>query len=160
MAFVFVVLLSLYRIEDEIENIHNVKITSEFENAGYFNAIVDKMVEIDKNVDQFIVVVNDLKLMTEDAYENKEIISEIMKVTEYLRAHYAIQVTENQRNFTEQISKHVKKIDQLKAYVDIKTKELDTLKKLFNDQKLCIDFYEKLIENITHKVYIIMFNIY
>lgn len=153
------VLLSLYRIEDEIENIHNVKITSELENAGYFNAIVDKMIEIDKHVDQFIVVVNDLKLMAEDAYENKEIISEIMEVSEYLRAQYAIQVTENQRNFNEQISKHVREIDRLKAYADIKIKEVDTLEKRFNDQKLCIDFYEKLIENITHKVYIIMFYI-
>ncbi|XP_050056754.1 uncharacterized protein LOC114122768 [Aphis gossypii] len=126
-------------IQDEIEN-------------GYFNAIVDKMVKIDKHVDQFIAVVNDLKLVIEDSYENKEIISEIMEVSEYLRAQYAIQVTENQRNFTEQISKHVRKIDQLKAFADIKIKEVNTLEKRFDDQKLCIDFYEKLIENITHKV--------
>jgi len=142
-----VVSLSLYRIQDEIEN-------------GYFNAIVDKMVNIDKHVDQFIAVINDLKLVIEDSYENKEIISEIMEVSEYLRAQYALQITENQRNFTEQISKYVRKIDQLKAFADIKIKEVDTLEKRFNDQKLCIDFYEKLIENITHKVYIIMFNIY
>ncbi|CAH1726386.1 unnamed protein product [Aphis gossypii] len=126
-------------IQDEIEN-------------GYFNAIVDKMVKIDKHVDQFIAVVNDLKLVIEDSYENKEIISEIMEVSEYLRAQYAIQVTENQRNFTEQISKHVRKIDQLKAFADIKIKEVNTLEKRFDDQKLCIDFYEKLIENITHKL--------
>jgi len=155
-----VVLLSLYRIQDEIENIHNVKIISEFENASYFNAIVDKMVEIDKHVDQFIVVVNDLKLMIEDAYENKKIISEIMEVSEYLRTQYTIQVTENQSNFTEQISKHVREINRLKAYANIKINEVNTLEKRFNDQKLCIGFYEKLIENITCKVYIIMFYIY
>jgi len=137
-----------------MENMHDVKITNELESAGYFNAIVDKMIEIDNHIDQFIAEVDDLKLAVEDAYENKKTITEIMEVSEYLRDQYVMQVTENQRHFTEQINKHVSEIDRLKAYADIKVKEVDTLKKRANNQKLSIDSYEKSMEIITHKVII------
>jgi hypothetical protein len=150
----------LYRIQNEIENMHDVKITNELESAGYFNAIVDKMLEIDNHIDQFIAEVDDLKLAVEDAYENKKTITEIMEVSEYLRDQYVMQVTENQRNFTEQINKHVSEIDRLKAYADIKVKEVDTLKKRANNQKLSIDSYEKSMEIITHKVIIFCFFIF
>lgn len=137
-----------------MENMHDVRITNELESAGYFNAIVDKMIEIDNHIDQFIAEVDDLKLAVEDAYENKKTITEIMEVSEYLRDQYVMQVTENQRHFTEQINKHVSEIDRLKAYADIKVKEVDTLKKRANNQKLSIDSYEKSMEIITHKVII------
>jgi len=133
------------------------KITKELDNATYFKAIVDKMAEIHRHIDQFTVVVEGLKLTLEDACENKETITEIMEVSEYLRAHYAIQVTENQRNFTEQINKHDSEINQLKAYADIKIKEVDTLKKRARDQKLHIDSYEKSMQCITDKVLIVLY---
>ncbi|XP_026820098.1 uncharacterized protein LOC113558736 [Rhopalosiphum maidis] len=140
------------KIQNKMENMQDIKITNELESAGYFNAIVDKMVEIDNHIEQFIVEVDDLKLAVEDAYENKKTITEIMEVSEYLRAQYVMQVTENQRNFTEQINKHVSEIDRLKAYANIKVKEIDTLKKRANIQKLSIDSYEKSMEIITHKL--------
>lgn len=135
---------------------HDGNITKKLDNAAYFKAIVDKMAEIHGHIDQFRVVVEGLKLMLKDACENGETITEIMEVSEYLRAHYAIQVTENQRNFTEQINKQESEINQLKAYSDIKTKEVDTLKKRDRDQKLHIDSYEKSMKCITDKVLIIL----
>jgi len=143
-----------------MEIMHDRKITKELENAAYFKAIVDKMIEIHSHIDRFTEVVNGLKLTLEDACENKETISEIMEVSEYLRSHCFMQVTEDQRNFTEQINKHATEIDQLKTFADIKTKEVDMLKERINEQKLSIDSYEKSMKFITDKVYNIVFHIY
>lgn len=128
------------------------KMTKELDNAAYFKAVVDKMAEIHSHIDQFTVAVKGMKLSLEDSCENKETITEIMDVSEHLRAHYAMQVTESQRNFTEQIKRHKAEIEQLKAYADIKIKEVDTLEKRVNDQKLYIDSYKKSMKCINDKV--------
>jgi len=143
-----------------METMHDLKLTKELENATSFKAIIDKIMDIHSHIDQFIEVVNGLKFSIEAACENKETITEIMEVSEYLRAHYVMQVTENQRNFTELINKQAREIDQLKAYSDIKMKGVDTLQERADDEKLCIDSYEKSIKCITDKVYNIMFYIY
>jgi len=143
-----------------MEIMHHRKVNKELENAAYFKAIVDKMVEIHSHIDQFTEVVNGLKLTLKDGCENKETITEIMQVSEYLRAHCFMRVAEDQRNFTEQINKHASEIDQLKTFADIKSKEVDMLRKRANEQKLSIDSNEKSMKYITDKVYNIVFHIY
>lgn len=143
-----------------MEVMHERKINKELENVAYFKAIVDKMAEIHNHIDQFTEVVNGLKLTLGDACENKETITEIMEASEYLRAHCFMRVTVDQRNFTEQINKHASEIDQLKTFVDIKTKEVDMLRERANEQKLSVDSNEKSMKYITDKVYNIVFQIY
>lgn len=130
------------------------KMTKELDNVAYFKAIVDKMAEIYSHIDQFTVAVKNMKLSLEDSCENKETITDIMDVSEHLRGHYAMQVTESQKKFTEQIKRHKAEMEQLKAYADIKIKEVDTLENRVNDQKLYINSYEKSMKCITDKVII------
>ncbi|XP_003246437.1 uncharacterized protein LOC100575978 [Acyrthosiphon pisum] len=139
-------------LQNEMKITQDGEIIKELDNAAYFKAIVDKIAEIHGHIDQFTVIVKGLKLTLQDACVNKETITEIMEVSEYLRAHYAIQVTETQRNFTEQINKHETEINQLKSYADNKNKEVDTLKKRTRDQKLLIDSYEKSMKCITDEL--------
>lgn len=128
-------------------------ITNELENAIYLKAIVEKMAETHGHIDQFTAVLNDLKPVVEEGCDNRESMTDIMEVSEYLRAQYNLQVIENQKHIAEQISKHVTEIEQLKDYVHIKNKQIDSLEKLVKDQELCIDSHEKSKKYITDKVY-------
>ncbi|XP_025192861.1 uncharacterized protein LOC112592914 [Melanaphis sacchari] len=136
------------KIQNEMEKIHDKKIEKELENAICFKTIIDKMVGIHSHIDQFKVIVNGLETTIEEIFENKKTIAEIMELCEYMKNQYYLQITENQRQFTEKTSKHVDEINQLNAYVDIKTKEVNDLEKRCIDQQLCIDFHQKLLKRV------------
>lgn len=142
-----------------MEQIHNRKIKNELENVICFKTIVDKMVGIHGLVDQFKVTVNGLETAVEEAYENKKIMTEIMEVSEDMKNRYYLQMTEDQRQFTEQIRKNVSEIDQLKADASAKAIEVNELEKRHTNQQLCIDLHqemmtriEKYIANMVHTI--------
>jgi len=152
----------LYSVQNEMKKIHNRKIKKELENVICFKTIIDKMVRIHSHIDNFKVIVNSLETAVEETSENKKIMTEIMELSEYMKNQYCLEVTENQLHFTEQISKHVNEIDQLNAYMNIKSKEVDEWEKRITDQQLCITMHQKLlirvekyITDMVYKIFII-----
>ncbi|XP_026806180.1 uncharacterized protein LOC113549194, partial [Rhopalosiphum maidis] len=136
------------KVKNEMEEIRNRKIKKELENNVCFKTIFDKMAGIHSHINRFKVIVNGLEAAIEEACDNKKIMTEIMELSEYMKNQYNLQITENQWHFTEQTSNHTSEIDQLNAYVDIKTKEVDELEKRTADQQLSIDFYQKLLKRV------------
>jgi len=135
-----------------MEQIHNRKIKNELKNVVCFKTIVDKMVGIHSLVDQFKVTVNGLETAVEEAYENKKIMTEIMEVSEYMKNRYYLQMTEDQRHFTEQIRKNVSEINRLKADASAKAIEINELEKRHTNQQLCIDLHQELMERIEKHI--------
>jgi len=140
-----------------MKKIHDKKIKKELENVICCKIIIDKMARIHSHIDNFKVIVNNLETAVEKTSENKNIMTEIMELSEYMKNQYCLEVTKNQRHFTEQISKHVSEIDQLNAYMNIKSKEVDEWEKRITDQQLCITMHQKLLirveKYITDMVY-------
>lgn len=140
-----------------MKKIHDRKIKKELENVICCKTVIDKMARIHSHIDNFKVIVNNLETAVEETSENKKIMTEIMELSEYMKNQYCFEVTENQRHFTEQISKHVSEIDQLNAYMNIKSKEVDEWEKRITDQQLCITMHQKLLirveKYITDMVY-------
>ncbi|XP_060874870.1 uncharacterized protein LOC132948435, partial [Metopolophium dirhodum] len=136
------------KIQKEIEQIHNRKIKNELDYVVFFKTIVDKMVGIHSHVNQFNVTVNGLETAVEEACENKKIMTQIMELSEYMKNQYYLQMTEDQRNFTEQIRKNASEMDQLKADVGTKAIKVDELEKRNADQQLCIDLQQEMMTRI------------
>ncbi|KAE9544159.1 hypothetical protein AGLY_001338 [Aphis glycines] len=132
-------------VQNEMKKIHDRKIKKELENVIRCKTIIDKMARIHSHIDNFKVIVNNLETAVEETSENKKIMTEIMELSEYMKNQYCFEVTENQRHFTEQISKHVREIEQLNAYMNIKSKEVDEWEKRITDQQLCITMHQKLL---------------
>lgn len=141
-----------------MKKIHDRKIKKELENVISFKIIIDKMVRIHSHINNFKVIVNSLETAVEETSENKKIMTEIMELSEYMKNQYCLEVTENQRQFTEQIDKHVSEIDQLNVYMNIKSKEVDEWEKRITDQQLCITMNQKLLIRVEKYIIDMVYN--
>jgi len=144
--------LPKYRIQKEIEQIHNRKIKNELDNVVWFKTIVDKMVGIHSHVNQFNVTVNGLETAVEEACENKKIMTQIMELSEYMKNQYYLQMTEDQRNFTEQIRKKASEMDQFKADADTEAIKVEELEKRNADRQLCIDLQQEMMTRVENYI--------
>lgn len=126
----------------------NENIEKELEHAMHLKTVVDKLVEIQTQVDRFTMLVNDLETRLGEAIENKKITAEIMQVSEYMSNQYGLQIAQDRQHFTEQACNHTSVMDRLKALASAKVREVEELEKRVADQRLCIDFHEKLTERI------------
>jgi len=145
-----------------MEQIRDRKIKDELDNVVCCKTIVDKMVGIHGHVNQFDVTVNGLETAVEKACENKKIMTQIMELSEYMKNQYRLQMTEDQRNFAEQIRQKASEVDRLKSDVGVKATEVDDLEKRYANRQLCIDLQQELMARIekfiADMVYIIINN--
>lgn len=144
----FSLTLPIYRVQNEMQRIHNRKIKNEMENAICFKTIVDKMVGIHSHIDQFKETVDGLEEAVEEACENKKIMTEIMEVAEYMKDQYRLQMTEDRRRFTEQINKNASEIDQLKVDEGNKAIEVNDLEKRYAIQQIHVDWHQELMKRV------------
>jgi len=63
-----------------------------------------------------------------------------------MKEQYSLQITESQRLFNEQTNNLEDEIKQLKANVNIKTKEVSSLEELVIIQNLSIESYKKSLK--------------
>jgi len=107
---------------------------------------VDKITEIDNRISQVILEVNDLKTAAKDEIENKKCMNDMMKLLKYMKEQHSLEITEKQQHFNEQTNKLEGDIEQLKANVNIKTKEFNSLEELVIIQNFSIDSYKKSLK--------------
>lgn len=96
---------------------------------------------------EFILEIKKLKTTVEIARENKKMANDSLESLEYMKKNLANK-TENQHIFHDKINKLENTIDRLIAYVNIKSKEVETLEELIFNQNLTIDSYKKSMKRI------------
>lgn len=70
----------------------------------------------------------------------------MMELLKCMKEQYSLQITESQRLFNEQTNNLEDEIKQLKANVNIKTKEVSSLEELVIIQNLSIESYKKSLK--------------
>jgi len=143
-----------------MEQIHDRKIKNELDMVVCFKTIVDKMVGIHSHVDQFNVTVNELETAVEGACENKKVMTQIMELSEYMKNQYYLQMTDDRRNFAEQIRKNLNEMDQLEADASTKTIEVNELEKRCADQQLFINLHRELMTSNGKYIADMVYTIY
>ncbi|VVC26119.1 Domain of unknown function DUF4485,Myc-type, basic helix-loop-helix (bHLH) domain [Cinara cedri] len=117
----------LNRVADVLNQKISGEVVIESEEAEQFKSLTDKYSEIDDHLGQVILEIKHLKTMIEDACDNKTDINDTLEVLEYIKELHCLQITENERRFTEQIRSLEEENRRLKARVEAaKPKGLST----------------------------------
>lgn len=124
------------------------EITKISEDSKTFKSLMNKTIKIDSYIDQVLLEINSLKIITENACENNQNLNNMIELLKYLNEQYCIQLSEHRRKFMEQTIIFENEIDQLKIYIQIKTKEFDILMELVNNQNQFIDYYERCMKRV------------
>lgn len=141
----------LFRVKNSVDLLCSREATKETDVLNNFKFLTDKITEINTRLNNFTSEATNLKTTVEDACEKKEVMKDMLQLMEYMKEQF-LQISENQSRFTEQIRKYEDEIDQLKAYADIKTREIDVLEERAENQKMCLETFENSIKKIEEYI--------
>lgn len=131
-----------------MNNIGKSKVTEELQDIKNVKILIDKKcTTIADRMCKIILEIKKLKTTVDIACENKKIANDSLELLEYMKTNFA-NMTETQYTFRDKINKLENTIDQLMAYANIKSKEVEILEELIINQNLTIDSYKKSMKRI------------